>query len=61
MGSSSLWMLVLVVVRDLCTAYYNFYFLQNFGSSYFLVMILVNCFRKSVLVLVQLFLRVTHT
>ena len=52
MVSSSLWMLVLVVVRDLCTACYNLHFI-NFVSSYFLVMVLINCFRKSVLVLVQ--------
>ena len=60
MGSSSLWMLVFVVVRDLCTAYYNLNFMK-FLLVLFLVMILINCFRKSVLVLVQLFLRVTHT
>ena len=60
MGSSSLWMLVLVVIRDLCTAYYNLHFIK-FCLFYFLVMILNKYFRKSVLVLVQLILRVTHT
>ena len=27
-GSSSLWMLVFAVVRDLCTAYYNLHFIK---------------------------------
>ena len=27
-GSSSLWMLVFVVVRDQCTAYYNLHFIK---------------------------------
>ena len=34
MGSSSPWMLVFVVVRDLCTAYYILHFI-NFVNSIF--------------------------
>ena len=52
-------MLVFVVVCDLCTAYYDLHFIQICEFN-FLLMFLINCFRKSVLVLFHLFLRVTQ-
>ena len=53
-GCSSLWLGVIYVLHIMI------YILYYFVNSIFLVVILVNCFRKSVFVLVQLFSKATH-
>ena len=58
-GSSSFLMLVFVVVYDLNTALKDLHFIK-FLLIWFLVKISISYYRKSVLILVLFFLKVTH-